>query len=90
MSSPAPLLVTLTVPQLRELVGEVVRDALAAHGAPAETDWLDMAQACRHVGVSAPTLRKHGPPPARFGGQVRYRRSDLDAWMSGRRLRVAR
>lgn len=86
----APLLVTLTVPELRELVGEVVRDALAAHGAPAETDWLSVEEACRHVGVTAQTLRRHVPPTGRVGGKLRYRRSALDSWVESRRLRIAK
>lgn len=88
--APAPMIVQLTVPQLRELVREEVRDALATHQAPAESDWLDATAAALHLGICVRTLRKLYPPDGGTGTRPRWRRSSLDSRSEGRRLRVAR
>jgi len=50
-----------------------------------ERIYLTTGEAARRLGLSARTLRRYrvtggGPAFHRFGGRVRYRRADLDAW----------
>jgi excisionase family DNA binding protein len=52
-----------------------------------EPDWLTLGQAAKHLGVAQSTIRKwsdSGRVPAFYtpGGHRRYRRSDLDAFLS--------
>jgi predicted DNA-binding transcriptional regulator AlpA len=55
---------------------------------------LDDRDAARYVGLTAATLRASrlarprcdGPPYIRMGRAVRYRVSDLDAWLDDRRV----
>lgn len=52
-------------------------------------DMLDRQPAAAYMGLSVPTLdRKRvngdGPPYVKIGSRVRYRRADLDAWLSKR------
>jgi excisionase family DNA binding protein len=52
-------------------------------------DMLDRQPAADYLGLSVPTLdRKRvngdGPPYVKIGSRVRYRRADLDAWLSQR------
>lgn len=54
-----------------------------------EDRWIDTDGAARHVGVSVSTMEKlrvygDGCPYSKRGRSVRYRISDLDAWMSSR------
>lgn len=47
---------------------------------------LTPAQLAEHLGVSVATIyqwryRSEGPPGFKVGGRVRYRRSDVDAWL---------
>jgi hypothetical protein len=92
MTQAAPLLVTLTVPQLRELVGEAVRDALAEQRPP-ESDWMTSADVCEHAHISPSRLDKcvrEGLPVHRIGTARRFRRGEVDSWFGGRRLRAVR
>ena len=50
-----------------------------------ERIYLTTAEAALYLGLPARTLQRYriageGPAFHRFGGRVRYRRSDLDAW----------
>jgi excisionase family DNA binding protein len=52
-----------------------------------EPDWLTLGQAAKHLGVAQSTIRKwsdSGRVPAFYtpGGHRRYRRADLDAFLS--------
>ena len=55
------------------------------------TNYLSTRQAAEWLGLSTRTLDRYrvsgGPGPVfhRFGGRVRYRRDDLDAWAAARR-----
>ena len=49
--------------------------------------WVKTEEAAQHVGIAVPTLEKarvygNSPPYSKVGRSVRYRLSDLDAWMS--------
>lgn len=53
---------------------------------------LNTKEAANYVRLGKPTLERFrisgdGPPYAKLGGAVRYRRSDLDAWLSSRLIR---
>lgn len=55
----------------------------------ADAEWLSTAEAAYYLGVATQTLYKwrwlgEGPPAARAGRVVRYRRTELDAWLRGR------
>jgi excisionase family DNA binding protein len=64
-----------------------------------QPEWLAPKQAAVYIGVSPKTLenwRSHkrrvtdGPPFSRVSGRlVRYRRSDLDAWMERNKVEGA-
>lgn len=50
---------------------------------------LDEAEVSKAIGRSVPTLQKDrvqgsGPPYIKFGRQVRYRPSDVQAWLAER------
>jgi Helix-turn-helix domain len=52
-------------------------------------DWLTEPQAAAELGKSPRTLRHwrllgEGPPFARFGNEVRYKRDSIRAWADGR------
>ncbi len=53
-------------------------------------DLLTPEDAAQHLGVSARTLAtwrstgRHALPYVKVGARVRYRRTDLDAWLSSR------
>ncbi len=54
-------------------------------------DVLTTAEAAYYVRLGKPTLERfrvtgEGPRYCKLGGAVRYRRSDLDAWLEGRLL----
>lgn len=88
--STAPLLVTLTVQQLEELVERAASRALEKHQVPPESDWMSQEEACRHLGITSKTLRKHIPPSGMAGHKLRWRRSALDSWVESRRLRAVK
>ena len=55
-------------------------------------DILDTSEAAAHVRLSKPTLERfrtsgNGPAFVKLGKSVRYRRSDLDAWLASRVVR---
>lgn len=55
-------------------------------------DILDTPEAASYIRLSKPTLERlrltgDGPPYAKLGKAVRYRRSDLDAWLASRLIR---
>ena len=55
-----------------------------------ECMYLTTVEAARYLGLSHRTLKRYrvtgeGPVYHRFGGRVRYRRDDLDAWAAERR-----
>lgn len=57
----------------------------------AKKDRLNNQEAAQYLGLKAATLNKwrvygEGPPFIKVGRLVRYRRSDLDAYLSGRRV----
>lgn len=59
---------------------------------PAE--YLDERRLCALLGISSVTATKwranaKGPPFIRVGRLVRYRRSDVDAWLRSRTVRTA-
>ena len=55
-----------------------------------ERNYLPTREAAHYLGLSARTLNRYrvsgdGPVFHRFGGRVRYRCDDLDAWAAARR-----
>jgi excisionase family DNA binding protein len=55
-------------------------------------DILDTPEAASYVRLSKPTLERFrltgdGPPYAKLGKAVRYRRADLDDWLASRLIR---
>lgn len=55
-------------------------------------DILDTPEAATYIRLSKPTLERlrltgEGPPYAKLGKAVRYRRADLDAWLASRLIR---
>lgn len=81
------LLVTLTVDDLRALVGEAVRDALAAVQPQEPPAMLSPGEAARLLRVSERQVRNlvsQGKIKAlRVGGRWRIRRADLETVGSG-------
>lgn len=52
-------------------------------------DMLDTPETANYLDVSEPTVNRwrgtgDGPPYVKIGSRVRYRRADLDAWLSER------
>lgn len=52
-------------------------------------DIMNVQEAAHYVRLSAPTLNRFrttggGPRYAKLGGAVRYRKADLDAWLTSR------
>ena len=53
-----------------------------------KSEFFTTVEAARYLGLSARVLERCrvtgvGPAFTRFGGRVRYRRDDLDAWTAG-------
>lgn len=53
---------------------------------------MNTAEAAKYVRLGKPTLDRfrltgEGPPYAKLGGAVRYRRCDLDEWLASRIVR---
>jgi excisionase family DNA binding protein len=51
--------------------------------------WMTRTEAARYLKLGESTLAKYfvsgdSPPAAKIGRSVRYRKTDLDAWMVGR------
>jgi hypothetical protein len=93
--------VTLTNKDLGQIANQValhLKDCLS----PGETgvarkEWLNTREAAAYLGVGAETLEiaRHlgnkegtprGPAYAKWGAKVRYKVSDLDAWMEAHRV----
>lgn len=75
--------------ELEGLVERAVARALAASPPSPPSDWIKAAEAAKIVGVSTKSLSRlrreaglpaHEPAP----GLVRYKRSEIDAWMQAR------
>lgn len=86
MSEPVHV-VTITVDQLREIVDDAVTQALDRQRHAGCDEWLDTDEAARLLRVHTRTvakLAKSGALPAtRVGRLWRFRRSDVEAYMSG-------
>ncbi|HEX2044297.1 MAG TPA: response regulator [Gaiellaceae bacterium] len=70
--------------------GEPERSRSEGRSAGGGPDWLTLGQAARYLGVAQSTIRKWsdgGRLPAFYtpGGHRRFRKSDLDAFLSGSR-----
>jgi excisionase family DNA binding protein len=80
------MIVTMTQDQLRELVGTAVREAIG-QSSPAP-DFLTMEQAAALMQVHERTIRnwvtKCGLPALRAGGEYRFRRESVIAWLDAR------
>lgn len=58
-------------------------------GAAPNSQFIDERQLCAELGISSVTATKwraraEGPPFIKIGRLVRYRRSDIDAWLVSR------
>jgi excisionase family DNA binding protein len=54
------------------------------------TEWLTTEQAASYLQVATVTMetwraRRQGPPFAKVGRTIRYRRADLDSWLEQNR-----
>lgn len=89
MSSPNPrALVVLEVDELRALVVEAVREALADRPAASiAAEWLDTEAGAALLGIHPRTLTKRAAageiPASRLGKLWRFRRSDLERLLVG-------
>jgi len=84
-----------TIKQAAQAAAEqAVKLALRNHLSPAE-EYLDTGKAATYLGLSAEYLEiaRHrggeGPPYTKLPRAVRYKRSDLDAWMARQRVKAA-
>lgn len=82
--------VVLEADELAELVENAVRRALDARSsepAPEPSEWLDTRGAAELLGVSSRTVsnyaRSGALPSSRIGRLLRFRRSDLEAFLAG-------
>ncbi len=78
---------------LDEIFARAARAAVAEAIAQIEPtrEWLDTVAAAAYLGVSTELLeiarhRAEGPPYSRITRRIRYKRTDLDDWMSKRRV----
>jgi excisionase family DNA binding protein len=72
------------------MAGKRERNRAESHAAGGGTEWLTLGQAARYLGVAQSTIRKWsdaGRLPAFYtpGGHRRFRRGDLDEFLSGSR-----
>jgi excisionase family DNA binding protein len=72
------------------MAGERERNRTELHAAGGGPEWLTLGQAARYLGVAQSTIRKWsdgGRLPAFYtpGGHRRFRRNDLDEFLSGSR-----
>jgi excisionase family DNA binding protein len=88
--SPGPAtIVVVTVDELREVVRDEVRRALAERPSqPVDalvSDWIGDDEAARMLGMAKSYLRKvRDLPVHKVGRKRRYRRSEVDAFISKR------
>jgi len=75
--------VEIQTDRLEEFLRRVVREELAA--LPDSDTWFSSAQAAEYLGVTVGHLHnlRERVPSYKVGGRRRYRRSELDAWMTG-------
>lgn len=83
------LMVQLTTEQLRGLISDAVRDAIAnTNAAPV---YLTLEQAAQLLQVSPRTIRdrvrSEGLPALRAGTQYRFRREVIIAWLESRSMK---
>ena len=77
--------VTLTVAQLRTIVRDAARDAVAEYVKPAH-QWADVPGCAKHFGCSKQTVRnwiERGCPARQLGerGEYRLRLEEIEAWL---------
>jgi excisionase family DNA binding protein len=86
------LAVTLTVDELRKLVREEVQRASGpsiASTAPEVMTRADVAKLLQvHPNVVGRYIREQGLPAARLGGEWRFLRADIIAWLAARKERA--
>ena len=82
---------------LDELLSEAAQRAVdaALRQLLTRPEYIDTRQAAAHLGVSTKQMEKWritggGPPYSKMARAVRYRRSDLDAFMAERRVSSTR
>ena len=89
----AALAVTLTVDQLDALIEKAVDRAIAKRGLPGDDPWLTRAEAAVVLGcvpdVVSKRVKYHGLIGHKNGRDWRFRKSELDAWLSARRVKGA-
>lgn len=77
---------------IEEAVRQIVADALddlLPERQSVQQEYLTPKQAAEYLGIAQQTVynwrsRRDGPPALRLGPRyLRYKRSDLDAWMQG-------
>ncbi len=90
----APLVIVTTSEELRRIVAEEIRQAFAQQAPPANDtcDWIDVTAAAVILGCHPGYVRRlKGVPMHRVGTKLRFRRSELEAFiLSGAARRQAR
>lgn len=79
-------LVVIDKEELRGLIADAVRDALAGREEGELSEWLDSHGAAQLLGVHprsvAAMVRRQGLPCRRIGDRlIRYNRRELEAWI---------
>ena len=86
-------IVVVTASELRAIVRDAVREALAGTPVSTPEDWLDAGDAAAILRVHRRTVAKMAMagtlPATRIGRLLRFRRSDVEAYLSGARIRRA-
>jgi excisionase family DNA binding protein len=89
MAEPTPVaIVTLSRDELKAIIGEAVREALAA--APLEDKLLDIDQACEMLSCKRDFLyhAAHTLPFTRkLGGHLRFSRNGIQEYIKAKKLR---
>lgn len=88
--SEAPAKDAPAAPDLEAIIHTAVRDALRIELRTDTAEYMDTRAAADYLGVSYQflTIGRHkrtGPPYIKLASAIRYKRSDLDAWMAARR-----
>lgn len=81
--------IVVSVDELAELVRDAVRAEFERRDdRPEPCDWIGVPEAAELLGVHPDTVgkmaRKHGLPVHRVGRKLRFRRSELEAWVESR------
>ena len=70
---------------IRAIAAEVARElghrSKPANGEPS-SDWMTQEQACAFLGYTPQHVRRLKVPHHKRGRRVRYKRSELEAWVS--------